>query len=1183
LNWIKNYIPPPETTVPDAWSGMLGSTSLQRLETGYSTLAPGASMDQFINAQKQEFVFDSNNRVLVNVRSSSPDHIDQMKSDLVNNLGMTVTTVTPSQNMVTGFLPISAVENIPSVTDYSAVTPVYAPIVSAGSVTSAGDQVIKADAFRTHYGLDGTGVTVGVISDSVNQLDSQGNYNPGQGIAEAQQTGDLPASGVNVLQDGTGNVTDEGRAMLEVIHDVAPGSPLAFSTGEGGPQNFAQGIRNLATQAGAQVIVDDVSYPNEPFFSSGVLTQAVNDVYNHQNVTYVTAAGNNADQAWTAPFSPISAQVADTPYTTFANVNPGGGQGQVLQHFSLQPGQTLDLSFQWDAAFLEGGSPLPVYQVPNEMDVLVTDANGSHVLAKFNDNTRNTDEALQRVVFTNDGSFGTNDFALAFPLAGGPAPRQLKWVRFDKNAPAELQGAPSIFGHAGAQQALTVAAAPASNPVQAEPFSSVGNVAQMFDYAGHPTARQQIIPKPDITGPDAVQVASWAGTSGTASRLPGSLPVFAGTSAAAAHVAGAAALQLSQHPGLYPLLVDQILKETAQPLGQGPHDTHTGAGLVQVIDPNVTPKVGPVVNASQETGNQSEVSVAVDPNNPNNVALGANENDLGGGMGFYFSTDGGQTFKKRVIADGSDGLNQGFSDPALAWDTFGNLYYAYLDNNTSIDDIAISTDAGATFKNLAQITSPTGNTLDQPSITTGPDAGGSGQTVWLDAADVGSSMPMVVAGAHVTGSGAAGVSAFTIFTIPFTANFATNFSDISVGPNGEVATDYTDFTSINPDGPGTIEISVNPLGLGGTFPAPVAATVIQTGTFSPGFLPNMPDRTPGTETKGAISWDRSNGPHRGRLYAVVEDSAATDDPATKVFVLFSDDMGKTWSPRVQVNDDTTSNSHNFPRLAVDSTTGNVITAWYDARNDLGQGGPGDLDGKPNTDLEIYGALSTDGGATWAPNFQVSQNASSAILNGGNSSNDYGDYIGLVFHNGMAHIGWTDNSKDIAATNPDSPNFDIATDTIMIPSSSSNGIPNGGGVVSVGDIYEPNSSSDHAALLGLIGGPFNTAKQYLQLDILNHANGLPDYDWYRWAANAAGTFTATIAPGSSSGPLEIHLFTVNASGTLVELAQSNQPVQGLITVSTHAVRDEPLYVEVKGMEMLPDQFGQGTYDMAVRLV
>src|SRR5262249_24195327 len=241
------------------------------------------------------------------------------------------------------------------------------------------------------------------------------------------------------------------------------------------------------------------------------------------------------------------------------------------------------------------------------------------------------------------------------------------------------------------------------------------------------------------------------------------------------------------HPGLFPLLIDQILEQTAQPLGAGRHDPRTGAGLVQVIDPTVTPVVGAVVNASRETGNQSEVAVAIDPKNPNNVALSSNENDINPGQGLYLSKDGGATWTKKVIGNGSDGLPNSIGDPSLAWDTFGNLYVAYV-NASDITKavIDISTDGGATFQNLTQIaqTAGTGQILDQDTIAVGPDTGGTGQSIWLTASDVGASMPVLVAGAHITGLGAANVSAFSTFTVNFTPTNVSNFSDISIGPNG---------------------------------------------------------------------------------------------------------------------------------------------------------------------------------------------------------------------------------------------------------------------------------------------------------------------------------------------------------------------------------------------------------------
>ena len=90
--------------------------------------------------------------------------------------------------------------------------------------TSQGDHALRADVARSTFGLDGSGVKVGVLSNSYNC----------QGGADADKaSGDLPAS-VEVIQDetdlGCASGTDEGRAMLQIVHDVAPGADLAFAT-----------------------------------------------------------------------------------------------------------------------------------------------------------------------------------------------------------------------------------------------------------------------------------------------------------------------------------------------------------------------------------------------------------------------------------------------------------------------------------------------------------------------------------------------------------------------------------------------------------------------------------------------------------------------------------------------------------------------------------------------------------------------------------------------------------------------------------------------------------------------------------------------------------------------------------------------------------------------------------------
>ena len=93
--------------------------------------------------------------------------------------------------------------------------------------------------------------------------------------------------------------------MMQVVHDVAPGAKLAFYTAANTEADFATGIQALAT-AGAQVIADDVSYFDEPFFQDGLVAQAVNTV-NAAGVSYFSAAGSVARTAMTTlrPCSPM--------------------------------------------------------------------------------------------------------------------------------------------------------------------------------------------------------------------------------------------------------------------------------------------------------------------------------------------------------------------------------------------------------------------------------------------------------------------------------------------------------------------------------------------------------------------------------------------------------------------------------------------------------------------------------------------------------------------------------------------------------------------------------------------------------------------------------------------------------------------------------------------------------------
>ncbi len=101
----------------------------------------------------------------------------------------------------------------------------------------------------------------------------------------------------------------------------------------------------------------------------------------------------------------------------------------------------------------------------------------------------------------------------------------------------------------------------------------------------------------------------------------------------------------------------------------------------------------------------------------------------------------------------------------------------------------------------------------------------------------------------------------------------------------------------------------------------------------------------------------------------------------------------------------------------------------DCRNDLGLGGPGDTDGVPNDDAQLWGSFSNDGGQTFTPNVQISAGTS----NSHDSRNgiDYGDYTGLSFYGGIAHPAWSDNSNS-AGVNPNGKLHQLDIYTAAVP-------------------------------------------------------------------------------------------------------------------------------------------------------
>jgi hypothetical protein len=436
------------------------------------------------------------------------------------------------------------------------------------------------------------------------------------------------------------------------------------------------------------------------------------------------------------------------------------------------------------------------------------------------------------------------------------------------------------------------------------------------------------------------------------------------------------------------------------------------------------------VDVSQRHLNESEEAIAVNPTNPNNIVIVSNvghrEAGLTAGMFEGVSFDGGVTWTRRLIGN-SDNLGDACCDPSLSFDRYGNLFMTYLYQTENQVPVALSTDGGLTFDVVANIVAPPKGTptkaagdnrglfrfVDQPTITTG-----AGQ-VWVVFNAGG---PMVATGADVTGLGRVGGFA-PVEVVPGTNNCT--YGDVAIGPAGQVM--QVCALTESGQGGGKLFENVDPDGLG---PAGFGTRVFVTQTHVGGFdfIPPQPDRS--VDAEAGLAWDRSGGAHSGRVYLVYTLEQRNESDNTDIYVRYSDDNGAGWSPPVRVNDDTTANSQFLPKIAIDQTSGEIAVVWYDARSDLGTGGPGDTNGLPDDDAQLWGAFTGDGQA-FTPNIQISAGTSNSHDSG--NSIDYGDYTGLAFYGGVAHPAWADNSNS-TGDNPDGAlhQLDVLTTAISAP-------------------------------------------------------------------------------------------------------------------------------------------------------
>ncbi len=516
------------------------------------------------------------------------------------------------------FFPINRLLELNNVASINFIRPLYTPILQQiGRVSTQGDGAMLTDAVRESFVLtrdedgtpltyvNGAGIKIGVISDSFDKQPAS----EGQSKATADVSNrDLPGTAgignpdyptpVDVRKDYPyPGGSDEGRAMMHIIHDVAPGAELAFSTGILSPRDFALAIEDLAL-AGCDLIVDDVTYPFEPFFGEGQISKAIKDFTNgpgNEGHAYFTSAGNFANRGYQSVFkastlSPVTnVEALDAAK---AHVFNTGQPEDIFQGISVVPG-TYMIVLQWDEPLASQDNGIP--GATTDLDIFLVDDLGNFIVG--NNRVNINGDAAEVLVFQATGT-GTANILITSPTDPGPVP--FRYIAFrttsDTNPPTTgLQfteyngGAPTVSGHAMTLEARTVGAVfyqNASNP-SAQPFSS---------FAGALTNTPAQVLQVDLAAPDGgnTNVDSIGQDDINGVPIDGDgFPNFFGTSAAAPHAAAAFALLQSAIPTWYPesglpievgvttnLTADQVLqyfKNTAVPAG--PIET-AGSGLI---------------------------------------------------------------------------------------------------------------------------------------------------------------------------------------------------------------------------------------------------------------------------------------------------------------------------------------------------------------------------------------------------------------------------------------------------------------------------------------------------------------------------------------------------------------------------------------------------------------------------
>ena len=471
--------------------------------------------------------------------------------------------VDSASNVVNASIKIDDIQTV------SALEGVQDMVVPRGGASAVVGQHIElqniAAALQQYPDLDGSGVTVGLMSDS---WDCFSRLGFGNDYALDVAQGELPPpSRVTVVRDAPdlgfscNGRTDETRGMAQIVFDTAPNANYLVHTALGGKASFANAFRTLR-DLGADVIIDDFSYFNQAIYQDDVVALAVEEVA-ASGVAVVTHAGNNG------PYGFATETWTDTDGDNWLEFAPG----DEWMSLEIPEGREGRYTLLWDD---------PYYSVTNRVSDTNLDLylyqNGSLVSSSTRDNR--TGDPYEVILHTNNSSSTT--FDLRVRRSSGPVPGALTILPQNIGNPQfEYDGAPTISGHSNSPYSLSTGAVRfnltlAFGHTENAPmsYSGVGGVELRFDRNGNSIS--EVRQEPDAMFVHGINT-TFFGTD--VAQDDDDYPNFFGTSAAAPNAGGLVVLMKQAVLSATPDAMFECIRSTSADMSTPGFDFISGAGF----------------------------------------------------------------------------------------------------------------------------------------------------------------------------------------------------------------------------------------------------------------------------------------------------------------------------------------------------------------------------------------------------------------------------------------------------------------------------------------------------------------------------------------------------------------------------------------------------------------------------